>query len=47
MSKFISRRDFLKGSAALAAATAFSTMAPAALAEEAAGEKLEPVYCKG
>ena len=48
MSKFISRREFLKGSAALAAATAFGAMAvPAAYAEETKDEALESKYCKG
>lgn len=52
MSKFVSRREFLKssaaGAAALAAATALGGLGvPVALAEEADDVKLETVYCKG
>ncbi len=52
MSKFVSRREFLKssaaGAAALAAATALGGLGvPAALAEEAEDVKLETLYCKG
>ena len=52
MSKFVSRREFLKssaaGAAALAATTALGGLGiPVALAEEADDVKLETVYCKG
>ena len=52
MSKSISRREFLKGSAAgaavFAAATALGTLGvPAAFAEDVKNPELETVYCKG
>lgn len=51
MSKFISRRDFLKGTAASAAAFAaanvFGTVTPAAFAEDTSADGTETKYCNG
>ena len=47
MSKFISRRDFLKGAAAAAAVTALGSTVPAAFADDSQEAPLETVYCKG
>ena len=48
MSKFVSRRDFLKGAAATAAVTALGTLTgPVAFAEEEKSSAQESMYCKG